>query len=77
MPPKSTDYIPISCARHSEYELAIMHRSLLQLRWEMEDGSITSDQLLPIDLTTRKQGEFLLARTPQQQEIEIRLDKIL
>jgi hypothetical protein len=54
-----------------------MHRSLLQLRWEMEDGSITSDQLLPIDLTTRKQGEFLLARTPQQQEIEIRLDKIL
>lgn len=70
-------YTPISCQRHSEYELAIMRRTPLQLRWREGGNQIISNTLLPIDLTTTREGEFLIARTPELQEIGIRLDNII
>ena len=69
-------YTPISCALHSEYELAIMHKKHLQLSWK-QHGSIHHALLLPIDLLTRNHAEFLLAQNEDGEEIEIRLDTIL
>ena len=53
-----------------------MHRSPLSLEWKDAQGEYNISQLHPIDLITRKEGEFLVAHTRKQQEIEIRLDKI-
>lgn len=33
-----TDYQPISCALYSSYEVAILHRTPLRVRWRATDG---------------------------------------
>ena len=49
----NTPYVPIPCARYSEYELAILHRQRLRLVWS--DGNVIHDQtVLPLDLRTMK-----------------------
>ncbi len=71
-------YHPISCARHSELELAILRKNLLTVQWLDPEGEQQQATLQPLDLTTRKQGEFLLARkTVDHTMVEIRLDKIV
>ncbi len=54
-----------------------MRRAPLPLRWL--DGSQQTQQetLLPIDLITRKEGEYLIATTGEGNKIELRLDQIL
>ena len=70
-------YQPISCALHSEYELAIMQRRPLQLQWHTSSGEAEEQKLLPTDLVTRPEGEFLLALDEKKLPIEIRLDQII
>ncbi len=51
--PSTTDYVPIACDLHSEYELAILHRQPLHLVWT--DGNVIHDEIvLPLDLTTER-----------------------
>mgnify|MGYP002713350017 CR=1 FL=1 len=71
-----TDYTPIDCGRHSEFELAIMQRRHLHLCWLDEQGQSHEATLLPTDLCTRNHEEFLLARDADEQPLEIRLDRI-
>ena len=33
-----TDYQPISCDLYSQYEVAVMHRTPLRVRWRDTDG---------------------------------------
>ncbi len=77
MTTKEPPYQPVSCALHSEYELAIMRRTPIDLRWVDQHNQHQNQRLLPIDLTTRQGEEFLIVRTQSGQEITIRLDKIL
>jgi Rho-binding antiterminator len=72
-----TDYTPVDCGLHSEYELAIMHRDKLTLTWCEADGKTCSDTITPTDLRTRNSEEFLVVSDSGGMELEIRLDRIL
>ena len=70
-----TDYVPISCALHSEYELAILRRQRLRLVWN--DSSVIRDQVVqPLDLKTTNNEEFLICRTTDDTTQNIRLDRV-
>ena len=71
-----TDYRPISCAIYSQYELAILHRTALRLRWREGDGVIHLEFLTPEDLETRCGEEFLLARNGAGNTVRVRLDRV-
>jgi len=70
------DYQPVSCEMHSELELAIMHRTELQISWQSDDATIT-DTVLAIDIYTQDQQEFLSIENNDRHRLDIRLDKIL
>jgi Rho-binding antiterminator len=71
-----TDYVPIDCAVHSGYELAIMHRRRLRLTW-LGDGGITHIMtVIPTDLRTMNHEEFMDATDVQGNRHSIRLDRI-
>ncbi len=71
----SHPYDPIACDRYSEFEIAIMHRQKLRLRWH--DGNVFYEQtVLPIDLKTEQHEEFLICRDDAGQTHTIRLDHI-
>lgn len=74
--PKNQDpYSPIACARYSEYELAIIRRQKLHLRWHMDN--VHYDQVvLPLDLKTANHEEFLICRDITGETLTIRLDYI-
>jgi Rho-binding antiterminator len=72
-----TDYRPIPCALYSQYELAILHRSTLRLRWRDGDGVTHLETLAPEDLETRSGEEFLLARNIAGEPLRVRLDRIV
>jgi len=71
------DYKPIECGLHSEYELAIMHKSKIQLTWIDENEQQHSESTEPVDLVTKNKQEFLKLYTSNNILLEIRLDKIL
>ncbi len=71
-----TDYHPIDCGLHSEYELAIMHRQRLRLCWQDPDGTEHIEVIMPLDLQTRAGEEFLIVRTAAGERLHIRLDRI-
>ncbi|MGD8925537.1 MAG: transcriptional antiterminator, Rof [Thioalkalispiraceae bacterium] len=70
-------YIPVDCGLHSEYELAIMHRVMLQLVWTDAHDIKQQQSLIPVDLKTIDKKEYLIARTVAGENVNIRLDKIL
>ena len=71
------DYQPIACALHDEYEIAIMHKSILQLQWHDEDGSLHKRRLLPVDIRAQDGAEYLLVKEPGDEAVQwIRLDRI-
>lgn len=70
-------YQPISCALHSEYELAIMHKQTLHLSWKDEHGNIQSADVMPTNIQTANHQEFLVAKTADNEQLTIRLDHIL
>ena len=68
-------YAPIACARYSQYEVAILHRQKLRLRWG--EGNIVYEQtVLPLDLKTEHHEEFLICRDAKGTPHTIRLDRI-
>lgn len=55
-----------------------MHRDKLRMQWREQDSIIHLEPILPLDLRTIKErGEFLLAKNSSDQEVFIRLDKII
>ena len=68
-------YAPIACARYSEYEVAILHRQKLHLRWR--ENNVHYDQVVqPLDLKTVNHEEFLIFRNNTGATLTIRLDHI-
>ena len=72
-----SDYQPIDCGLHSEYELAIMHRTPLTLSWHGVDGLDHLETLLPKDLETCRGEEFLVLLNAAGEQLKVRLDRIL
>ncbi len=70
-----TDYTPIDCGLHSEYEVAILHRRKLRMSWRSEQGDQVQ-VLLPKDLQTRNGEEFLIAEAADGELLRLRLDRI-
>ena len=70
-----TDYRPIACDLHSEYELAIVQRRKLRLTW-IEDNVTYNQAVLPTDLQTINHEEFLACRLESGEQHRIRLDRI-
>lgn len=71
-----TDYRPISCAAHSEYELWCMHRRRLRLAWRRGDGSDHAGERRALDMLTRAGEELLVVEDADGSREEIRLDRI-
>jgi len=69
-------YRPISCALHSELELAIMHACWLELDWR-ENGQRRSARLRPRDLQTREGSEYLILEDDSGTRMRIRLDHVI
>jgi Rho-binding antiterminator len=74
-PDNGAPYVPIACDRYSEYELAIMHRQKLRLRWH-DDNVVYEQNVLPLDLKTDHHEEFLICRDDGGTLHTLRLDRI-
>lgn len=70
------DYTPIDCDVYSEYEVSILHRQRLRVRWRDDGGADHVETLRPTDLETREGKEFMTALTDHGEERRIRLDRI-
>ena len=70
-----SDYRPVSCALHSEFELAIMRGQRMELKWHDDDGVARQAVVTPLDLVTRNHEEFLLVEYEGERRA-IRLDRI-
>lgn len=71
-----SDYSPVSCEAHSLYELAVMQRKRVFVRWQDSDG-VKEMRLHPIDVETKNREEFLVALDTKNETLRIRLDRIL
>jgi transcriptional antiterminator Rof (Rho-off) len=71
-----SDYKPVSCEAHSIYELSVMQRTSVFIRWQ-EENEIREARLLPLDVETKNREEFLVAEDSDQVQLRIRLDRIL
>lgn len=69
-------YNPVSCEFHSELEIAILQRRLLDITWHDADNTLQTAILNPSDLITEQHAEFLLATTVHNEDVKIRLDRI-
>ena len=71
-----TDYAPIDCGLHSQYELAIMQRQRLRLSWTTDSLPVIACSVIVEDIFTRAGQEFLQVRDEKDREHTIRLDRI-
>ena len=69
-------YKPIACSSHDEYEIAIMHKTHLNIKWVDHNGVYRTDKVLPKDILVKDREEFLVANTGDKKELCIRLDKM-
>lgn len=69
-------YIPIACALHDEYEIAIMRKKPLHIKWLDENDQQHTEKVLPKNVLVKNKEEFLVANTLDNREICIRLDRI-
>jgi transcriptional antiterminator Rof (Rho-off) len=72
-----TDYRPVDCTLHSEYELAIMQRRRLHLTWLGNDDTTCIEVVMPTDLYTRQGEEYMVVVRSNGQVENIRLDHII
>ncbi|MBA3563890.1 MAG: transcriptional antiterminator, Rof [Gammaproteobacteria bacterium] len=72
-----SEYESIDCSTYSEYELAIIWRQRLRLRWRDEDDLDHLEIVRPMDLETLRGEEFLIAQTASKERLRVRLDHIL
>lgn len=72
-----TDYLPITCAQHSQLELHIMHKDRLLLEWVDESQATQRESVTAIDIYSIKDdGEYLLVIDSSGNPRQVRLDRI-
>jgi transcriptional antiterminator Rof (Rho-off) len=72
-----SDYRVIDCDLHDLYEVAVLRRRRLLLNWRDASGLVHLELLVPVDIQTTPDGEFLMARHADGRADAIRLDAIL
>jgi transcriptional antiterminator Rof (Rho-off) len=72
----SEPYIPIACSLHDQYEIAIMHKKHLKIKWSDESNVSHTASVLPTDILVKDRQEFLLAEGEDDEDLCIRLDKV-
>lgn len=72
----STQYQPIACSLHDEYEIAIMHKKPVLIAWLDDKGKRHKEVVLAQDILVKDKEEFLVAKTQDSRELCLRLDKI-
>jgi Rho-binding antiterminator len=72
-----SDYQPIPCAEHEALEFAVLRRRKLLLQLRDEAGAIQELIVLPVDVATREQAEWLTFRDGTQSLGVVRLDRIV
>jgi Rho-binding antiterminator len=71
------DYVPISCIEHERLEFAVLRRQKLTLQVLDAAGEARTLTILPTDVATREQAEWLSYREDSGVEGVVRLDRIL
>ena len=73
-------YQPIACSLHDEYEIAIMHKKTISIKWTDDNGEHHTEKVLAKDILIKNKEEFLVARTHDSAQnnkvLCLRLDKI-
>jgi len=71
-----SDYVAIACSEHERLEFAVLRRQKLVLRMLDESGNARTLTVLPTDVATREQAEWLTYRDDSGAEGVVRLDRI-
>jgi Rho-binding antiterminator len=71
-----SDYRPIPCAVHEGYQLAVLRRQRLRVRWRTAAGEPMESQGRALDVYARRGEEFLLLEEAGGARLAIRLDHI-
>ncbi len=72
-----SDYVPIPCVEHERLEFAVLRRQKLLLELRDEAGNVSSLTVLPTDVATREQAEWLSYRDEMGVVALVRLDRIV
>jgi len=72
-----SDYVPIPCIEHERLEFAVLRRQRLALKISGANGEIRELVVLPTDVATRDQAEWLSYREDGGMTGVVRLDRIL
>lgn len=72
-----SDYVPIPCIEHERLEFAVLRRQRLALKISGANGEIRELVVLPTDVATRDQAEWLSYREDGSTTGVVRLDRIL
>jgi Rho-binding antiterminator len=70
-------YVPIPCIAHEKLEFAVLRRQKLRLRLRGDADEEQVLTVLPIDVATRDEAEWLSYRTENGEDGVVRLDGIL
>jgi Rho-binding antiterminator len=71
-----SDYISIACIEHERLEFAVLRRQKLVLEFADADGAVQVLTVLPTDVATRDQAEWLSYRDAAGVAGVVRLDRI-
>ena len=72
----ASDYRPIPCALHSDYERLAMANAPVRARWRNVAGQLRETVGRVADVRTRHGEEFLHLAQDDGQTVQIRLDRI-
>lgn len=71
-----SDYVPIPCIEHERLEFAVLRRQRLALKLSDASGATRELVVLPTDVATRDQAEWLSYREDNGATGIVRLDRI-
>jgi len=71
-----SDYTSVACIEHERLEFAVLRRQKLLLQFYDETGNLQSLTVLPTDVATREQAEWLTYREDSGAVGIVRLDRI-
>ena len=70
------DYVPISCIEHERLDFVVLRRQKLAWKVRDENGDSRAMVVLPTDVATRDQAEWLTYRDAAGAVGVLRLDRI-
>ena len=72
----TTDYVPVSCDLHSEFELLAMRRAPIRLDARLAEGEVRGLECRVLDVQTRDGAEYLELEDRGGRRLCCRLDRV-